>query len=281
MRKIVYGTSDWLLNFAEVLLTLWASSLINSKPGFFYYPKGSQWIQLEQKLFEPYQAPSLDPKKALREAGVVDNIKIFSIQEMAEEGLGELTLKEIAEMIREKREIKAFRAINFPNLNMKTVYVSSKDKEWKRTWSHKSLREVLNSSQVKLGGAFLYFLYGAWLARHSEIIGILPRKQLGDVVGAFKAGEEYTKAKGKAQGKAKVFITGEFDFMTTRQWKAWETRGHRGWRKVPAWVIKKFLRSSWVEKIRRRVIREKKYTPFAYDERSESWYIYKIRGKHK
>jgi len=262
-KQVVYGTSDHLLNFNEVLLTLWVAGARKREAVFFHYPKGPEWALWEAGLFEPYSHPPWDPQEALRDAGFPP-IGVFPLQMMVRGELGNLTLGEVAGMIRANREIKSFRAISLPDA--RPVYVSSKNKDWRRKWADRSLGEVVNNPAVKIGGAFIYFFYGAWLAERPGLIGILPGKQCADVIGAFKAGEKWV------QEKASVFFTGEFDFMTVRQWKDWEDRGRRGWRKVPVSAIRCLFNSpdtiGWV---RRRLLDERLYTPLVYDEEADSF----------
>lgn len=259
--KVAYGTSDDRLNFAEVLLTLWVSENLNSTPIFFHYPKGEAWQEYEKKLFEPYSAPSPDSNLSLKEAGL-ETIKVFSLQQMIEEmkDLKNLSLGQVAHLIRKKREIQSFRAINFPpQTGMRPVYVSQKNnKDWVLNWSRKTLIEVLENSEIKIGGAFIYFIYGAWLAFHPEIIGILPKKLLADVMNAFFAGAEYIG------NHPNVFYTGEFDFMTLEQWKKWEEDGK--WRKVPSFVISNFIQSSYLTRIKELLIEKKIYVPLVYND---------------
>ncbi|MCD5401972.1 hypothetical protein LR013_05235 [candidate division NPL-UPA2 bacterium] len=266
LERVVYGTSDHLLNFGEVLLSLWAAEAVERKPLFFNYPKGPGWASEEVRLFEPYEPPSWRAEEALRDAGL-PALEVIPLQQMVEGELGNLTLGEIAKLIRSEREIKSFRAVNL--LDAKPVYVSSKNKAWRHFWADRPLKEVLNDPQAKIGGAFIYFLYEAWLARHPDCLGILPGKQRADVLGAFKAGQLW------ASGQAQVLPTGEFDFMTHRQWEEWEVRGRRGWRKVPAFAVHHLLTSPDQEWVKRRLLVEQLYTPLAYDEETDRFFLWK------
>lgn len=263
--QVVYGTSDHLLNVAEVLLTLWAAESEGGEAVFFNYPKGPEWASWEERLFEPYEPLPLDPQEALQEAGL-PAIRVIPLQMMVGEELGGLLMGEIGKLIRARREIKSFRAINLSDA--KPVYVSSKDKAWRRLWAGRLLGEVITLSDIKLGGAFIYFVYGAWLARHPEIVGILPGKRRADVLGAFRAGEDW------AGNRAQVLATGEFDFMSARQWAAWEARGRRGWRKAPSWALAQLLRKpALARRLRDRLINERLYTPLVYDENTGGFYL--------
>lgn len=261
-KMVVYGTSDHLLNFAEVLLTKWVSEKYNLKPIFFYYPKGLEWYQYEANLFEPYSPPkSFNPNEAVKEIFEEDEIQFFPLQDMIDEvdEVANLKLKEIVEVIRKHRDNKSFVVVNqFENKKIRKVYCSSKDNLWKRKYKDITLKELLKNTNVKIGGTLIYFLYGAYLSKRSNIVGILPKKIKDDVLRAFYAGEKFV---GK---KAKIVETGEFDVMTKIQWQMFME--DRKWRKAPSWVIRELVKDdNFCEKIKDLLLEKKEYTPVAYD----------------
>lgn len=260
-KKVVYGTSDHFLNFGEVLMTCWVAEALRARPVFFNYPKGAAWLYWEEGLFEPYAPPSLDPFRALAEAGL-PQVEVLPLQQMVEKEVGNFTLGEIADKIRAEREIQSFRALNLPN--QKPVYVSSKDRQW-AAWADQPLGWVVEDPGVKLGGSILYFLHGYFLARCPQYVGLLPGKQNADVLGAFEAG------RAAAGGGGRIIQTGEFDFMTSRQWSLWQS--DRKWRKAPAWAIRRLLESSFAKEVRTRLLAGQ-YCPLAYDEgRNEFFFV--------
>jgi hypothetical protein len=264
-KRLVYGTSDHLANHAEVMMTETFGRHFNLQPTFFYYPKGEEWAEKEKSLFDPY------PKE--KECEMINggfpaifmqnhNVEFLSLQE-AVNGISALkmTMGEIAEKIREKRERKSF--IAFTVCGEKPVHVSSKNKKWKKIAS-KKIGSVLNDQSVKLGGAFIYFLFGAYLGEnYQSVAGVVPNKTHNDVLGAFWAGT--------GEGKANIIRSGEFDFMTSKQW---EMKAQDGmWRKAPYWAMEALLKNpEIVKEVEQRLV-SGRYSPLAYDEENKKFFF--------
>jgi hypothetical protein len=264
-ERLVYGTSDHLANHAEVMMTETIGRELSLQPTFFYYPKGEEWTEKEESLFDPY------PKE--KECEMVDGcfpaifmqnhgVDFFSLQEaISENPVVEMTMGEVAEKIRESRERKCF--IAFSVCGEKPVYVSSKNKKWKSI-APVRIGDVLNDKSVKLGGAFIYFLFGAYLGSNPSSIGVLPNKTHSDVLGAFWAGAETT-------GSATVIYCGEFDFMTWRQWKMKKEDG--AWRKAPYWAMEALKENPQIMKRVERRLVSGRYSPLAYDEENKKFFF--------
>jgi hypothetical protein len=264
-KRLVYGTSDHLANHAEIMMTETLGRELNLQPTFFYYPKGEEWVEKEESLFDPY------PKE--KECEMINggfpaifmqnhDVDFFSLQEaIGENPAMEMTMGEIAEEIRKGRKRKSF--IAFSVCNERPVYVSSKNKKWKSI-SPATVSSVLNDKSVKLGGAFIYFLFGAYLGSNPNSIGVLPNKTHGDVLGAFWTGAELT-------GRATVIYCGEFDFMT---WKQWQMRKEDGaWRKAPYWAMEALKENPQIMKRVERRLVSGRYSPLAYDEENKRFFF--------
>jgi hypothetical protein len=255
-KRLVYGTSDHLANHAEIMLTETLGRHLNLQPTFFYYPKGAEWAEREKALFDPYECKE--------EAFCLNNngTDFFSLQEVIRDlPVLKMTMGEVAKKIRKNRERKSF--IAFTVFNQKPVYVSSKNKNWKRATSE-TIGSVLDNQSVKLGGAFIYFLFGVYLGSNPDSVGVLPNKTHDDVIGAFWAGSA-------SSGRATVIHCGEFDFMTSKQWRMKAQDGL--WRKAPYWAMKALKESpETVKEVERRLI-SGEYSPLAYDEKGKKFFF--------
>ncbi len=264
-KRLVYGTSDHLANHAEVMMTETLGRELKLQPTFLYYPKGEEWAEKEKALFDPY------PKQ--KECEMVDgcfpaifmqnhSVDFFSLQEaISENPVMEMTMGEVAEKIRESRERKSF--IAFSVCGEKPVYVSSRNKRWKSIAPVKIAR-VLNNKSLKLGGAFIYFLFGAYLGSNPSSVGVLPNKTHDDVLGAFWTGAELT-------GRATVIYCGEFDFMTLKQWQMRKEDGL--WRKAPYWAMEALRKDTQIMRMVECRLVSGRYSPLAYDEESEKFFF--------
>lgn len=267
MKKLVYGTSDHLANHAEIMMTEILGKHPNLQPTFFYYPKGEEWIEREKVLFDPY--PTKKECEMLNGGyfpAILQNYNIdFSSLQEAVSGISALrmTMREVAEKIRENRKRKSF--IAFTVCGERPVYVSSKNKKWKKVASE-TIGHVLSNQSVKMGGSFIYFLFGAYLGEnHQSVAGIVPNKTHNDVLGSFWAGAE------TAGGKATIIHCGEFDFMTAKQWKMKFQDGI--WRKAPYWAIEALKKNpQTMKKVECRLI-SGQYSPLAYDEEMERFFF--------
>ena len=257
--SIIYGTSDHLVNYAEVLLVKWCAEALNLRPEFFFYPKSKKWEEHEKSLFEPYNPPPFDPYEALKEVNIT--MEVRPIQKLIVQEVADLTLDEICKMIKSNRNIQSFRVINFPPGEGKPLYYG-KDKRW-REWSSRTLNSVISDLNLKLGGSIIYFIYGAYLS-HTQTCGILPYKRLSDVEGAFNAGL-------KTANGGCVVRTGEFEIMTKIQWKMYSK--DKKWRKAPSEIIRLLLNNPIVEELKDRLLVRKQYTPLALDEQNNEFYF--------
>lgn len=271
---VIYGTSDWYLNCAEVLLTHLVFDLVSDLVAeetnfgmyFFYYPKGPEWLYWEKMLFDPHYPPvNLDPKLQAGEAGFHNRIRFHTLQELVDElgnDISTLTINDIVELIRRHRNRKywSFVVANvIRNGSIVRVRASSKDSMYTEHYKNLRLPLLIQDPKVKLGGSLIYFLYGAFLNKNQHIIGILPKKINGDVIGAFRAGENLIGT------SANIIETGEIDLMTSLQWKKYMYDGC--WRKVNPWVVRRLMEKNpeFLEVLKKRLLEEKKWAPVCYD----------------
>jgi len=259
---VVYGTSDDLINPSEVLLTQMAANHLGGKPLFFYYPKGEEWYRAEKQLFAPYDPAPRNPEEAIQACGLEMPVRALSwmIQEV---GLADFALGRAVEIIRPHRN-REFRALSTTEGSCPAA-----------PWLDFTLGDLISHCQLKLGGAVIYFIYGAFLSR-TGFVGVVPRKQFGDVLGAFIAGVEY------AGSKAKIFPTGEFELATQIQWKGFERT--KGWCKAPPWVaVRLWKHPAWMG-VRLRLLGGE-YCPVCYDYKQDSFSLWKpqlfrFEGRH-
>jgi hypothetical protein len=266
-KRLVYGTSDHLANHAEVMMTETFGQHLDLQPTFFYYPKGEEWAEREKALFDPYSKnKECEMINGCFPAIFMQNhsVDFLSLQE-AVNGISALkmTMGEISEKIRKNRERKSF--IAFTVCGEKPVHVSSKNKKWKKI-APETIGSVLNDQSVKLGGAFIYFLFGAYLGEnYQSVAGIVPNKTHDDVLGAFWAGAE------TSNGSATIVPCGEFDFMTSKQW---EMKAQDGlWRKAPYWAMEALKENPEVVKEVKHRLLSGEYSPLAYDEEDEKFFF--------
>jgi len=272
---VVYGTSDDLLNPGEVLLTALVAEHLGASPAFFHYPKGSGWLEKEIELFEPYKPLPLNPQQAIEACGF-DGMPVFQLQEMPSASLRSVSLKHICELILARRYKTNFRVLTLSSserVSFGTVRCQS--------FLGLTLHEALGDPEIKLGGAIIYFIYGAYLAETGKV-GVVPRKQFGDVLGAFLAGAEYVGS------RAKIFPAGEIEILTQNQWKAVEKAtgvGKNEWRKAPAWVVRRLLAHPALMGVRLRLLAGE-YCPVNYDPERDSFSLWepqlvRYEGKHR
>ncbi len=266
-KRLMYGTSDHLANHAEVIMTEILGRHLNLQPTFLYYPKGENWTEREKSLFDPYsKSKECEMVNGFFPAIFMKNngVEFFSLQEIFNKSpVIEMTMGSVAEKIRKNRERKSFLAVN--NCSKKPIYVSSKNKRWKEL-APKKISDILNDPSLKIGGTFIYFLFGAYLGNSLNSVGVLPNKTHNDILGAFWTGAELT-------GKAAVIYCGEFDFMTLKQWQMRKKDGL--WRKAPYWAMKALKENPRImEKVERRLI-SGKYSPLAYDEDNGKFFFLK------
>lgn len=266
-KRLVYGTSDHLANHAEVMMTETFGRHFNLQPTFFYYPKGEEWAEKEKTLFAPYSNnKEYEMVNGNFPAIFMQNhsVDFLSLQEAVSEiPTLKMTMGEVAEEIRRNRERKSF--IAFTVCGEKPVHVSSKNKKWKKI-SSKTIGSVLNDQSIKLGGAFIYFLFGSYLAKNNgSVTGIVPNKTHNDVLGAFWAGAETMKE------RTTVVHCGEFDFMTLKQW---QMRAKDGlWRKAPYWAMEALKENPQIVKRLNYRLIGGEYSPLAYDEEDERFFF--------
>ncbi len=257
--RVVYGTGSHLIDFAEMLIPRIITKGIDGSHTsvFFFYPKGKAWMKEEEKLFEPYEVNGeATPRNVFKK----DNEMAFmSLQGMSQE-VDKIVLEDAADAIRKNRTIKSFIAVSVAG--EKPVFVSGRDKKWKE-WSQKTIQDILMNENVKLGGSFIYFLYGLYLARNSsENIGILPEKTKNDVAGSFWAGTTFFG------GNAFVLPVGDLKIMTEKQWQMWAEDGKE--RKIPKRVADRFIESPIVDETREKII-EKKHCCINYNEEKDKF----------
>jgi len=207
MDKIVYGTSSFS-NPAEALLTAITAKKEGTKGVFFVYPRGEDWQKQDfQKLFEPENPPTQEEERDFYEEL---GLEVKTLQEMVN-NLPPMTMKEVAQEIREKREIKSFLALRIFG-EEKAVYVSSaKDKKWPQ-YAEKTIQEVVKDPKLKIGGAFIYYLTGLFCKKKGCKF-LIPHRPKADVLGAVWASGIDSK---------EVVGTGMLDVITTKQYKEYQ-----------------------------------------------------------
>ena len=259
-QEVIYGTSDELINYAEVLLTDWVAKKLKTKARFFNYPKGDNWMEIEEKRFEPYPCEEQYElgRKVLR---LTTGIDIFPIHEMVSRSqLYYWSLEKVVMQIRENRKNKSFIALRIGHEKKDRVFTSKKNRLWKK-YKHLTLRDLMEDPSIKLGGSIIYFIYGSFLSENKDIIGILPKKRKDDVLGAFGAGVKAGIEMGG--GPVRIFRTGEFDFMTEKQWNLRESDGM--WRKAPPHVVEQLLKDrEMIEMLKLLLMEKKEYCPLSF-----------------
>ncbi len=261
--KLVYGTSAHLIDFADMFIPQIINRGLKSNcdPAFFFYPKGKEWYASEERLFEPYEE---EAKKARPSNVFAKNyhMSFMSLQGMCQE-ITKITMGEAGNIIRNNRERKSFLAASI--INEKPIYVSSKDRRW-RDLSGKTIQEVINKDNVKLGGSFIYFVYGMYLAHYRQTLAsILCEKTKNDVLGAFWAGASLLNS------VPCVLTIGEFYFMTLKQWKMWSSDGIT--RRVPLRVASRLMENDIVTDVRRKLLK-REYCSLCYDEERDRFFYY-------
>ncbi len=267
-----YGTSDPTINPIELLAT---AAVVEefSLPGwiFFNYPLAEPWVRQDKEIiFGPYGFAYDDlwqAAKAVVGQDLFDRLTAIGMNNMIDDKIGDLTLKEVADIIKDFRSYsRNFVAVNIikDDLSQQRVYVSRRDKLFRNHFAGMKFKTVVGEGKYKIGGALVYFLNGYYIAKMGLTV-LLPHNVWGDVWSAFAAGVNF------AGQKIRAFPVGGVDMMTEKQLQLFKQ--DRRWRKAPVEAAAALRKHPFYQQFKKRLL-QRQYCGVVYSEEKNKFYFY-------